>query len=149
VAFLTTAATASASELNINSMEPWVETAIIGGNTFGKPVGQFAFDLPGCEDRLRLVSFKLENALGGTDYFDGLASRMRFACAAEDSLGQPPGDPREQMTLAAMQWLATGACTSIIAPVEPVQTKPASGVVRDGLPQSRPSPIDHWLPGAT
>ena len=73
IAFLTTGATASASEINVNTMAPWVEIAIVGEDTFGKPVGQLAFDLQGCEDRLRLVAFKLENARGDGDYYDGLA----------------------------------------------------------------------------
>lgn len=45
IAFLTTEATASASELNINTIRPWVEVAMVGGDSFGKPVGQSAFDL--------------------------------------------------------------------------------------------------------
>jgi hypothetical protein len=81
IAFLTTGATASASEININTMAPWVEIAIVGEDTFGKPVGQLAFDLQGCEDRLRLVAFRIENARGEGDYYDGLAATLPFACA--------------------------------------------------------------------
>ncbi|MCM2313433.1 MAG: S41 family peptidase, partial [Steroidobacteraceae bacterium] len=64
VAFLTSGATASASEINVNSLSPWLEVAIVGEDTLGKPVGQYAFDLQGCEDRLRLVAFKTVNSLG-------------------------------------------------------------------------------------
>ena len=71
IAFLTTEATASASELNINTIRPWVEVAIVGSDTFGKPVGQSAFDLAGCADRMRLVTFKTVNALDEGDFFDG------------------------------------------------------------------------------
>ena len=42
--------------------------------------GQLAFDLANaCPDRLRLVTFKTVNASGAGDYYDGLASSMRFA----------------------------------------------------------------------
>ena len=94
IAFLTTDATASASEININAMRAWAEVAIVGSDTYGKPVGQLAFDLANaCQDRLRLVTFKTVNASGATDYYDGLASSMGFACAASDTLDAPMGDP--------------------------------------------------------
>lgn len=150
IAFLTTGATASASELNINSMRAWVEVAIVGENTFGKPVGQYAFDLSGCEDRLRLVSFKSENAAGDTDYFDGLAGELRFACDAEDTLDRPPGDPLEGMTAAALHWISTGACARPMGVAAPAQAKSRIGLPSD-FARSRqpPRPVDLWNPGAT
>jgi carboxyl-terminal processing protease len=59
----------------INSMDPYRQVAIIGTDTFGKPVGQDAFDLSGCDTRLRLVTFRTVNALERGDYYNGLASR--------------------------------------------------------------------------
>jgi carboxyl-terminal processing protease len=114
LAFLTTGGTASASELVINSMKPWVEVAIVGGNTFGKPVGQSAFDLSGCDDRLRLIAFRTDNALDEGSYFDGLAGSVMFACSATDDLVHEPGDTKESMTAAALTWLETGACGAVI-----------------------------------
>jgi hypothetical protein len=147
IAFLTTAATASASEINVNTMAPWVEIAIVGEDTFGKPVGQLAFDLQGCEDRLRLVAFKLENARGDGDYYDGLAATLPFACAAPDTLEQPLGSVSEGLTAAALAWLGTGACTNVIAATT-ARAKPAgtSAAERYPLPK-RPSPAQFWLPG--
>lgn len=147
IAFLTTGATASASEINVNSMAPWIEIAIVGEDTFGKPVGQLAFDLPGCEDRLRLVAFKLENARGQGDYYDGLAATLPFACAAPDTLEQPLGSAAEGLTAAALAWLGTGACTSVIPATTP-RAKPAgtSAAERYPLPK-QPSPAQLWLPG--
>jgi len=147
IAFLTTEATASASEVNINTMAPWVEIAIVGEDTFGKPVGQLAFDLRGCEDRLRLVSFRIENARGEGDYYDGLAATLPFACAAPDTLEQPLGSSAEGLTAAALAWLGTGACASII-PTATARTKPAGTTAppRDPLPRN-PTPAQHWLPG--
>jgi C-terminal peptidase prc len=147
IAFLTTDATASASEININSLKPWVEVAIVGSDTFGKPVGQFAFDLSNsCDDRLRLVTFKTVNSLGEDDYYDGIASSMQFACAASDTLAAPMNDAGDGLTNAALGWLGTGACGSVIGSV------PSGGQSKTSTdsryPVSRqPSAAERWLPG--
>ncbi|MDH4312269.1 MAG: S41 family peptidase, partial [Gammaproteobacteria bacterium] len=146
IAFLTTDATASASEININAMSAWAEIAIVGSDTYGKPVGQLAFDLANaCTDRLRLVSFKTVNANGVGDYYAGLASSLRFACAADDTLGAPMGDPVDSLTQAALQWINTGACTSVISSFVAGQAKtgPSS---RYPLSQ-QPSAAERWVPG--
>jgi carboxyl-terminal processing protease len=147
IAFLTTEATASASEINVNTMAPWVEIAIVGEDTFGKPVGQLAFDLQGCEDRLRLVAFKLENARGDSDYYDGLAATLPFACAAPDTLEEPLGSATEGLTAAALAWLGTGACTNVI-PATAARRKPAGEAAPERYPlPKQPSPAQLWLPG--
>lgn len=148
IAFLTTAATASASEINVNSMDPWVEVAIVGDDTLGKPVGQLAFDLRGCQDRLRLVAFELQNGNGRSGYYDGLADQLTFACAAEDTLDRPLGTADDSLVLAALDWLRTGACSRLIAP-GPARLKPGGlpGPGRYPRPK-RPSPVQTWLPGA-
>ena len=147
VAFLTTGATASASEINVNSMSPWLEVAIVGENTLGKPVGQYAFDLQGCEDRLRLVSFKSVNALGQGDYYDGLAGSVKFACAASDTLGEPLGSTNEGMLAAALGWLRTGACPQIMSSAT-ARAKPSRPGADDPYPRPRqPSAAQWWLPG--
>jgi hypothetical protein len=146
IAFLTTDATASASEININAMRAWAEVAIVGSDTYGKPVGQIAFDLANaCPDRLRLIAFKTANVAGATDYFDGLASSMRFACAASDTLGAPMGDPADGLTSAALQWINTGACTTLISTVTDGQAKPSPSS-RYPLSQS-PDAAERWIPG--
>ena len=147
IAFLTTEGTASASEININSMRPYVETAIVGDNTYGKPVGQEAFDLAGCDDRLRLISFKVVNSQGHGDYYNGLASSMSFACAAPDTLDKPLGDATEGMTSAALDWLRTGACGQVIAASSPGAAKPGGAAIHH-FPLSRhPSAAEFWMPG--
>jgi len=147
VAFLTTGATASASEINVNAMAPWLEVAIVGDNTLGKPVGQYAFDLSGCDDRLRLVTFKTVNSLGVGDYYDGLAGSVPFACAAEDTLDVPLGSAAEGMVAAALGWLRTGACPAVM-PVAAARSKTAraDAAARYPLPH-RPAPAQWWLPG--
>jgi C-terminal processing protease CtpA/Prc len=147
VAFLTTGATASASEININSMTPWIEVAIVGEDTLGKPVGQYAFDLEGCEDRLRLVAFKTVNALGEGDFYDGLAGRVPFFCAAADSVGEPFGSTSEDMTAAALEWLRTGACP-VVTSSELARSKAGTAGTAERYPRPRqPSAAQWWLPG--
>lgn len=150
IAFLTTDATASASEINVNSMAPWVEVAIVGADTYGKPVGQLAFDLPGCDDRLRLVSFRTVNALDQGDYYNGLAATLDFACAAPDTLEHAMGDPAEGMVSAALYWLANGACESVIAPDPAARSKPGGSTMLERHPRpARPSAPQLWLPGVS
>jgi C-terminal processing protease CtpA/Prc len=113
IAFLTGPSSASASELVINSMAPYADVALIGSRTFGKPVGQFAFDLGStCDTRLRLVTFKSVNVNGSGDYFDGLpdASFTDTFCAAADDLTRAQGNAAETMTSAAVRWINTGSC---------------------------------------
>ena len=73
---ITTRATASASELIVNSLRPYIPVATIGETTYGKPVGQYG--VPFCTKVLAPVAFSLKNASGEGDYFDGLAP----TCAA-------------------------------------------------------------------
>lgn len=146
IAFITTGSTASASELVVNSMKPWVDVAIVGSDTYGKPVGQSAFDLAGCDLRLRLVTFKITNANGEGDYFEGLAPTLADACAADDDLGRDPWDSAEASTAAALAWLDTGACSPVITAAPTLPAFRARAEVR--LPRmQRPTPAQDALPG--
>ncbi|MDQ3080331.1 MAG: S41 family peptidase, partial [Pseudomonadota bacterium] len=88
IAFIGTGGTASASELVINSFTPYLRgnSALVGSNTFGKPVGQIALDRSQCDDRLRVVAFKTENANRQGDYYTGLASKVEASCQAADDI---------------------------------------------------------------
>jgi carboxyl-terminal processing protease len=149
IAFLTTEATASASEINVNALKPYVEVAIVGSDTLGKPVGQLAFDLTGCEDRLRLVAFKTVNALGEGDYYTGLAATMPgSACAAGDTLDAPLGAVEDNLTREAMDWLTTGACNTLMgAATVDGRLKPAFERATPYPRPLKPTPAEHWLPG--
>ena len=144
IAFITTGLTASASEIVINSLAPWAEVAIVGDDTLGKPVGQTAFDLSGCDLRLRLIAFQFNNADGQGEYYEGLASTLPFACRAEDDLAHAPGDPAEASTGEALAWLGTGACTEVLAA--------EAGLARQGAAWRVPKPrkaaaAQVYLPG--
>lgn len=126
---IATRGTASASELVTNGMIPHVEVVIVGDNTFGKPVGQIGLEF--CEKILRPTSFKLANALGDGDYFDGLP----VDCAAADDLSVPVGDPLDPNMVAAMNYVNTGACPVVSSPGQ--NLKPA--IDRRELERPRPA----------
>ncbi|UAB77776.1 peptidase S41 [Erythrobacter sp. SCSIO 43205] len=111
-----TESTASASELVTNAMLPYVASdrvALVGANTSGKPVGQFAFDLAACDLRVRAVTFRTVNANGEGEYFDGLASVMPNTCRADDDFTNPLGDPNEASISTALDFLAGRSCNAI------------------------------------
>lgn len=115
IAFISTNATASASELVMNSFVPYlgVDAALVGSNTFGKPVGQIAVDQAACDDRIRVVAFAKDNAANQGDYFSGLASTFRTSCAAADDISRPLGDPQEASLQSALDFLAGRSCAPI------------------------------------
>lgn len=116
IAFIGTGGTASASEYVMNAFVPYLHAnaALVGSNTYGKPVGQIALDNPSCpDDRLRLIAFALQNAARQGDYYDGLATRMETTCAASDDLSHAMGDPAETSTRAALDFLAGRGCSRI------------------------------------
>ena len=119
IAFITTGGTASASELVINSLAPHIEVVIIGEDTLGKAVGQYAFDqsqVPewaSCDTRLRLIAFQIVNGEGNGGYYNGLVSSGGFTfCPAKDDLTRNFGNPEESSLNAALGWLNNGFCSA-------------------------------------
>ena len=102
---IATGASASASELVINSLRPFMSVTVVGERTFGKPVGQYGFDF--CEKVLFPVAFATENAQGEADYFNGI----RADCAAADDLDRQIADPAEASLAEALHVLRTGGCS--------------------------------------
>ncbi|MFZ5727301.1 MAG: S41 family peptidase [Pseudomonadota bacterium] len=153
IAFIGTGSTASASELVINSMLPYLGTnmTLVGGNTFGKPVGQIALDRAECDDRMRVVAFATGNAAGQSDYYDGLAPKIANSCAAGDDLNFPLGDPREASIRTAIDFLAGNACTTRIAEASVGAAARSSGAPMSAEPEmlvpDRPSAAQRELPG--
>ncbi|HEX8263337.1 MAG TPA: S41 family peptidase [Allosphingosinicella sp.] len=147
IAFIGTTGTASASELVINAFIPYLHAraALVGTNTYGKPVGQIAIDRSACDDRLRVVAFKTENAARQGEYFDGLASKVEASCQAGDDLSRPFGDPQEASIKAALDFLAGRACTRISSGGITTQ---AVRERRELLTPERPSTVQREVPGA-
>ncbi len=146
LAFIGTGGSASASELVINAQIPYLhaQAALIGTNTFGKPVGQIALDLPACDDRLRVVAFATQNAARQGDYYDGLATKVEASCQAADDITHPLGDPQEVSTRAALNFLAGRTCT----PISGVQNSQSVGTGRrDLLSPDAPATAQREVPG--
>ncbi|EYF00227.1 S41 family peptidase [Chondromyces apiculatus] len=99
VAVIATGSTASASELVINGLNPFIEVAVIGTDTYGKPVGSVAYE--DCSLTVTPITFRSMNAAGEGGYYDGLP----VDCPAEDQLSAPLGDPAEASVKEAIHWL--------------------------------------------
>jgi carboxyl-terminal processing protease len=148
IAFIGTGGTASASELVINAMIPYLHanSALVGTNTYGKPVGQVAIDRAACDDRLRVIAFATQNAARQGNYFNGLSGTVEASCRAGDDVAYPLGDAREASTKAALDFLAGRSCTAIASSG---QTSLALRTgARDLLTPERPSTIQREVPGA-
>ena len=152
VAFIGTSSTASASELVINSMIPYLRSnvALIGTNTFGKPVGQIAIDQAACDDRLRVVAFATQNANRQGNYYTGLASVVEASCQAPDDFTRQLGDPQEASTRAALNYLAGQSCTPVTAGAGLGAQSGSATLVRDQqlVTPERPDPMQREVPGA-
>ena len=111
VVFITAGGTASASELVINGLTPFLNVVLIGDTTFGKPVGQYGFDF--CGNTLFPVAFETLNANFEGEYYDGLV----VDCPADDDLFSELGDVNESSLAEALNYLDSGSCsTTLTAP---------------------------------
>jgi C-terminal processing protease CtpA/Prc len=70
VVFIGTGSTASASELLINVLKPYMNVKLVGDTTYGKPVGFVAINVAGYD--MYAVSLWSKNSQGQGDYFHGM-----------------------------------------------------------------------------
>jgi len=109
IIFITSRGTASASELVINCLDPYMDVILIGDNTYGKPVG--AFPLSGYNRTLKAstielvpITFATANAEGKAEYFDGFP--------ADYAIGDSPqfnwGDSEDIRLAAALKIAENG-----------------------------------------
>lgn len=124
---ITTGASASASELLINALKPFIPVFVIGSRTYGKPVGQYQINF--CDKTLAPVSFALRNANGEGDFFGGIPA----TCQAADDLDRQIGDTREASLREALTVVATGRCST-------TQTSD----LRREAPEQRAAPAKGW-----
>jgi carboxyl-terminal processing protease len=102
---IATRSSASASELIISGMRPYMPVTVVGDRTFGKPVGQYSFDF--CDKVLHPVAFSTRNARNEGDYFNGIPAD----CPAPDDFSAALGDASEGSLAEALQFLRTGRCS--------------------------------------
>jgi C-terminal processing protease CtpA/Prc len=106
VVIIASPATASASELVINALRPFIAVTLVGDTTFGKPVGAYAY--PFCDKVALPTAFTNLNALNEGDFFAGFAPD----CAAADDLDRPLGDPAEASLAEALHVVEHGQCST-------------------------------------
>jgi hypothetical protein len=103
--------TASASELLINNLKPYVDVQLVGpSKTYGKPVG--FFPIPVGNWYIFPVSFRSTNANNEGAYFDGMALNQQAA----DGLDRNWGDLKESCLASAMNLITNGGFTGAPGP---------------------------------
>jgi len=103
VFFIVTGNTASASELLINNLRPYMDVKLIGDTTYGKPVG--FFPIPIYNYDIYPISFKTVNSAGSADYYTGFAPDKLVA----DGVNKNWGDITEPSLAAALEYISTGS----------------------------------------
>ncbi|MEM8965001.1 MAG: S41 family peptidase [Bacteroidota bacterium] len=114
---ITSRSTASASELVINGLAPFMDVVIVGENTSGKPVGSFPFRYGGYA--ISPISFKIANDNGEGEYFRGFAPDA----FVPDDLNHKFGDPEELRLQEALYFIENGLFLSGTARQEPSTSK--------------------------
>jgi hypothetical protein len=109
VIFLTSRSSASASELIINALDPYMDVVLIGDNTFGKPVGSFPLSsynriLQTNNVEVVPITFAIANSAGKAEYFDGFPADFKVG----DSPQFAWGDVKDLRLAAAIQYIRTG-----------------------------------------
>jgi carboxyl-terminal processing protease len=106
--FIVSNSTASASELVINNLKPFMNVVLIGpSKTYGKPVG--FFPIPVGDWYIFPVSFRSTNKNGEGSYFGGLALDNQVA----DGLDKDWGDAGESALQSVLTFASTGAFRSM------------------------------------
>jgi len=101
--FIVSKSTASASELLINNLRPYMNVEIVGNTTYGKPVGFFPIAVD--EWYIFPVSFKTTNSNGEGNYFNGLTVNNRIA----DGLDKDWGDVTESCLASVIKKISSGS----------------------------------------
>jgi carboxyl-terminal processing protease len=115
--------TASASELVINGLKPYMDVVLIGATTNGKPYG--SQPRSACSTTYSLVGLEFFNALALGGYSDGIAPK----CTVAEDVSLPFGNSSEGRLSAALEYIQTGACpagTKAISPLAGVSSTKAA-----------------------
>jgi hypothetical protein len=102
---ITTSSTASASELVISGLKPYLNMKLIGSTTHGKPVGMNIEGDTKLNIAVAPISFRNVNSVGFSDYFDGIPVDY----PVKDNANQDWGEPTDKCLTAALNYISTGA----------------------------------------
>jgi len=103
--FITTSSTASASELVISGLLPYLSPKLIGSKTHGKPVGMNIESDTKLNIAVAPISFRNTNSVGYTDFFDGIPVDF----AVNDNVTQDWGNQSDACLTAALNYISIGA----------------------------------------
>jgi carboxyl-terminal processing protease len=103
VFFIVSSETASASELLINNLRPYMDVKLVGDTTYGKPVGFFPIAI--YDYAIYPISFKTVNSAGSAEYYDGFAPDK----LTPDGVNRNWGDVNEPSLQAALRYISTGS----------------------------------------
>ena len=104
VFFIVSKSTASASELLINNLKPYMDVKLVGpSNTYGKPVG--FFPIPVNDWYIFPVSFRTVNKNGEGNFFNGITINNQVA----DGLDKDWGDITENSLASVIKYVNTGS----------------------------------------
>jgi carboxyl-terminal processing protease len=98
VYFITTRQTASASEMTINALIPFMPVTLVGSATTGKPVGMYIIEVKKYDLAIVPISFINLNAQNKADYYNGLQADIM----ASDDLDHNWGNRDENMLRTAL-----------------------------------------------
>ncbi|RFS19605.1 hypothetical protein DVR12_23555 [Chitinophaga silvatica] len=117
VFFVVSRNTASASELTINNLKPYMSVKLIGDSTYGKPVGFIDFNITMYDANhqqkyladLYAINFETKNAKGEGGYYTGMAANT----FANDYVNVPWGSTSDQNLQQAVSFISDGKFQTI------------------------------------
>jgi hypothetical protein len=110
---ITSRGSASASELIINCLDPYMDVILVGESTYGKPVGSFPlsqFNEVLSQNQVELVpiTFAIANANGNAAYYQGFPVTI----PSRDNPAFNWGDPKEDNLASALTYIQYGGSAS-------------------------------------
>ncbi|MFN8239155.1 MAG: S41 family peptidase [Bacteroidales bacterium] len=107
VVIISTRETASASEIIVNGLKPYMNVVLVGDTTNGKPTGMNVWSYQN-KFIFAPITFKLVNSQNQGDFFGGFAPNKYVI----DDITHDFGDRREYCLREAISYMETGAFTS-------------------------------------
>lgn len=113
VFFIVTRSTASASELTLNNLKPYMDVKLVGDTTYGKPVGFIDFTITADDSTgqqqyladLYAIDFATQNANGVGGYYNGILPDE----PATDYVNVPWGNPNDDNLNKIFNFITTGS----------------------------------------
>lgn len=111
---ITTDATASASELIISGLKPHMSVTVVGGKTYGKPVGMYSLMYTQFDWAFVPICFRFVNSQGFGDYYNGIPVDIE----ADDNVRVPFGSTTESSLSAALTHLGYTPTKASATPIK-------------------------------